>query len=54
MLNNNNVYKAKYRTSRVGADYYSWQYDDEKSNGQDGYAGSFGKSMDKLQITLDR
>lgn len=51
---NNNVYKAKYRTSRVGADYYSWQYDDEKSNGQDGYAGSFGKSMDKLQITLDR
>ena len=51
---NNNVYKAKYRTSRVGADYYSWQYDDEKSNGQDGYAGSFGKSMDKLQITLDK
>ncbi len=51
---NSNIYKAKYRTSRVGADYYSWQYDDEKSNGQDGYAGSFGKSMDKLQITLDR
>ncbi|MEE3499635.1 MAG: glycoside hydrolase family 25 protein [Ruminococcus bromii] len=54
MLNNNDVYKAKYRTSRVGADYYSWQYDDEKSNGQDGYAGSFGKSMDRLQITLDK
>ena len=54
MLNNNDVYKAKYRTSRVGSEYYDWQYDDEKSNGQDGYAGSFGKSMDKLQITLDR
>ena len=54
MLNNNDVYKAKYRTSRVGSEYYDWQYDDEKSNGQDGYAGSFGKSMDRLQITLDR
>ena len=54
MLNKNDVYKAKYRTSRAGSEYYSWQYDDEKSNGQDGYAGSFGKSMDRLQITLDR
>ena len=54
MLNNNDVYKAKYRTSRVGSEYYDWQYDDEKSNGQDGYAGSFGKSMDRLQITLDK
>ncbi len=44
--------KAKYRVAPVGGGYYSWQYDDEKSNGQDGYAGLFGRAMDKLQITL--
>ena len=54
LLEKNSIYKAKYRTSRVGSEYYDWQYDDEKSNGQDGYAGSFGKSMDRLQITLDK
>lgn len=47
-------YKAKYRTSSVSSSgYYAWQYDDEKTNGQDGYAGSFGKSIDKLQIVIE-
>lgn len=53
-LNKGVVYKAKYRTSSVSSSgYYDWQYDDEKTNGQDGYAGSFGKSIDKLQIVIE-
>lgn len=53
LLNKGIVYKAKYRTSSVSSSgYYDWQYDDEKTNGQDGYAGSFGKSIDKLQIVI--
>lgn len=45
--------RAKYRVSPVGGGYYSYQYDNETSNGQDGYAGSFGKSIDKLQIVIE-
>ena len=44
--------RAKYRVAPIGGGYYDWQYDDEKSGGQDGYAGSFGKTIDKLQVTL--
>lgn len=46
--------KAKYRVSPVKGGYYDWQYDDEKTNGQDGYAGAFGKTIDRLQITLSK
>lgn len=45
--------KAKYRVSPVGDDYYPWQYDTETKNSQDGYAGSFGKQMDRLQIAIE-
>ena len=44
--------KAKYRVAPIGNDYYDWQYDDETSSGQDGYAGKFGRKLDWLQITL--
>lgn len=47
-------YRAKYRVSPVGGSYYSYQYDNEKTNGQDGYAGSFGNAIDRLQITLSK
>lgn len=46
------VYRAKYRVSPLNGSYYSYQYDSETGNGQDGYAGAFGKSIDRLQITL--
>ena len=46
--------RAKYRVSPVNSGYYDWQYDTEKTNGQDGYAGSFGKTIDRLQITLSK
>ena len=42
--------KAQYRVSPLNKDYYSWQYDNETSNGQDGYAGAFGKAIDRFQL----
>lgn len=30
--------------------YYSWQFDNETENGQDGYAGCFGVAIDKFQL----
>ena len=45
-------YKATYRVSSLSENYYDWQYDDEKDSKQDGYAGSFGKAIDRVQITL--
>lgn len=48
----NGYLKAKYRVSPLKGSYYSYQYDNEKSNCQDGYAGDFGKAIDRLQIVL--
>ncbi len=42
--------KAKYRVSPVKKGYYDWQYDNETSDGQDGYAGLFGKKIDRFQL----
>ena len=47
--------RAKYRVSpSYTANYFEWQYDNETVNGQDGYAGAFGKTIDRLQITLSK
>lgn len=40
--------KAKYKVNDFG-----WQYDTETSKGQDGYAGLFGVSATKFQITIE-
>ena len=40
--------KAKYRINNL-----PWQYDDEKSKGQDGYAGNMGESAYKLEIIIE-
>lgn len=45
--------KAKYRVAPVGMNYYSWQYDNEKTNGQDGYAGNKGVSLGKFQLVIE-
>lgn len=47
-------YKAKYRVSPLNKGYFDWQYDTEQTNGQDGYAGDYGKAIDKLQIVLSK
>ena len=44
--------RAEYRVSPIDRGYYDWQYDDETTGGQDGYAGSFGMTIDRLQINL--
>lgn len=49
---NSKYYYATYRVSPIGKTYYDWQKDNEKTNGQDGYAGSLGKAIDRLQIKL--
>lgn len=45
--------EAKYHVSTIGnKNYYGWQLDDTKKNGMDGYAGAFGKAIDKVQIDI--
>ena len=50
VVNKYGYQKAQYRTSPVNGNYYSWQYDNETGNGQDGYAGCFGVAMDRFQL----
>ena len=40
--------KAKYKIND-----YAWQYDNEKSNNQDGYAGEYGVTATKFQIVIE-
>lgn len=40
--------KAKYRVNN-----YDWQYDDERSNNQDGYAGIYGVNITELRIIIE-
>ena len=43
---------AKYRVSPTNGSFYPYQFDNEKMNGQDGYAGYTGKAIDRFQLTL--
>lgn len=47
------VKKAKYRLADENGNYYPWQYDNEKTKSQDGYAGMLGKPITKFQICLE-
>ena len=40
--------KAKYKINN-----YPWQYDDERGNGQDGYAGVIGVPANKFQMIIE-
>lgn len=40
--------KAKYKVNN-----YPWQYDNEKTNGQDGFAGVYGVPVTKFQIVIE-
>lgn len=40
--------KAKYRVNN-----YPWQYDNETTKGQDGYAGAYGVNVTKLEIIIE-
>ena len=55
LVKNGGYREAKYRVSRIGSTgYYDWQLDDvvNKSKGMDGYAGTFGKAIDKIQVCI--
>ena len=53
LRNKGKVCCAKYQVSPMGTTgYYAWQIDDNTTNGMDGYAGSFGKAIDKLKLYL--
>lgn len=45
--------RAKYRVYN-GSKWYDYQYDSEKSGGQDGYAGALGKNIYRVQVTLSK
>ena len=47
------IKKAKYRVSPLKRNYWSWQYDNEKDDSQDGYAGKYGQSIDRFQIVIE-
>ena len=42
----------QYHVSPLKKDYYSYQVDNNRTYGQDGYAGSFGRKLDRLQIRI--
>ena len=45
--------KAKYKVSPTNTSaFYDWQINTNTDKGQDGYAGSFGVTLDKLYISL--
>ena len=42
--------KAQYRVAPLNSPYYAWQFDDETTDGQDGFAGCFGSAIDRFQL----
>ena len=42
-----------YKRAKYKVNNYSWQYDNEKTKGQDGYAGAFGVNATKFQIVIE-
>lgn len=41
-----------YRKVKYKVNNYDWQYDNEKGNGQDGYAGAFGVPVKELRMEI--
>jgi len=41
-----------YRRAKYKVNEYPWQYDNERTNNQDGYAGTFGINIVKFQIEI--
>ena len=52
VINKYGYYKVAYRVHVLGGKWLDWQYDTETTNGQDGYAGIFGKTIDQIEVKL--
>lgn len=44
---------VRYRVSPVNGNYYPYQRDNDKGGGMDGYSGSFGKAIDRVQVYIE-
>ncbi len=53
IINNTGYKKVAYRVAPLDGEYFDWQYDNETKNGQDGYAGTFGVPIDRVQIVIE-
>jgi len=42
----------QYRVAPLKKNYYPYQIDNNRTNGMDGYAGAFGRKIDRLQICI--
>lgn len=52
VVNKYGYYRVAYRVHLLGGGWLDWQYDTETTNGQDGYAGFFGKTIDGIEAKL--
>ena len=46
-----NSVTTKYRVSPMNSDFYSWQKGTQTGGDMDGYAGAYGKAIDRFQLT---
>lgn len=51
-LTDGNYKYAYYRVSTTHDEYYPYQTDNERNDGQDGYAGVYGRPVDRFQIVI--
>ena len=52
VVNKLGYFKVAYKVHLLGGDWLDWQYDVETTNGQDGYAGILGKTIDLIKVEL--
>ena len=52
VVNKLGYYRVAYRVHLLGGGWLDWQYDTETTNGQDGYAGIFGKTIDGIEAKI--
>ena len=52
VINKLGYYRVAYRVHLLGGGWLDWQYDTETTNGQDGYAGIFGKTIDGIEAKI--
>lgn len=52
IINELGYYQVAYRAHVLGGDWTELQYDTDTTNGQLGYAGTFGKTIDAIEVKL--
>ena len=52
IIKENGYYRVAYRAHLLNGKWLDWQYDTETTNGQDGYAGIIGKTIDAIEVKI--